>query len=260
MLGKGGAPAAAGEPNGGAASHGGGRRSIAIAVVASRIRGRRLGHTADAGTRVAIARWRSLSGRRIGGAPGGSELAAMSVVEGVGANGSARCRAPRAWLAEGHGRRQMPVRPRGAAKSWEHRSTETESCWEPGYRSVARLRCPNLRGAGWRRRIAAVVDADIDSIANARQHGDDQQRLQRVHKFVLPDDTSEELDNEQIEMGKPRSDYVLASSASIVRSQGDRRFDNVPGANRMRTGQSTPDQEVSQFRQAFCSPQPRCFQ
>jgi hypothetical protein len=43
-----------------------------------------------------------------------------------------------------------------------------------------------------------AVDADIHPVPNARQYGDDQQRLQRVHKFVLLDDTSEELASEKI--------------------------------------------------------------
>ena len=53
-----------------------------------------------------------------------------------------------------------------------------------------RRRIPARRDAR-RRRIVAAVDSDVNPIANARQHGHDQQRLQRVHKFVLPDDTGE---------------------------------------------------------------------
>ena len=52
---------------------------------------------------------------------------------------------------------------------------------------------PALAHIGWWRTIAAI-DADVHSVADPSQDGYDQERLQRVHKFVLPDDTSEELD------------------------------------------------------------------
>ncbi len=86
---------------------------------------------------------------------------------------------------------QQAQRRRGALCSTQWCRERPAGCRA---RLVRRIEFPADRSSPgerrWRR-VVAAVDAHVDAIANARQDGTDQQGLQRIHKFVLPDDTSD---------------------------------------------------------------------